>query len=213
MAIKLPDGARFELGTPGAAKTVTAISNATEGVVNALAHGFTAGSAVIMSSGWDLIDGSIYEVGTAPAADNFKLAATNTTDTVLFPAGQGAGTATPVTAWARVPNVLAFSLTGGESENTEVDLLDASRKLQLPSGYSALAASVSIADDNSLPHYAQLKAAALKGGQLPFRLVLKSGAKIYFFGYVSFSGIPTVEKGNVMANKLDVAIAGDPTRY
>lgn len=211
--LRLPNGARLEVGVLGTAKAVTAITNATEGAVSAIAHGFTAGSAVVMASGWDRIDGSVFEVGTAPTADSFKLAATNTTDTALYPAGQGAGSATPVTSWTRVPNILSFALNGGDSENADVDLLDAERKIQLPSGFSALGASVSIADDNTLPHYAQLKAASQKAGRLPFKLTLKDGSRIYFFGYIGFSGQPTVEKNNVMANKLDVAISGETTRY
>jgi len=213
MAMKLPNGARLEVGTLGTSKPVTGISNATEGVASAVAHGLTAGSAVVLTSGWDPLNEAVFEVGSAPTADTFKLAGVNTTDAALFPAGQGAGTAIPITGWQRIPIVLTFALSGGDAENVEVDALDASRKKALPGGFSALTAAVSIADDPALPHYAALKAASQKGGKLPFKLTMKDGRRTYFYGYVSFSGLPSIEKNNVMANKLDVSVCGDPTRY
>lgn len=49
----VPTGSNFYVAsTIAAAKTVSAVTNASEAVVSSTAHGYTSGDVVIMFSGW-----------------------------------------------------------------------------------------------------------------------------------------------------------------
>ena len=109
MAAKLPDGAIVSIATTyGTAKVVSAITNASPGVVTAATHGFANGDLVTMTSGWSNLNNRVVRVAGS-AASAFNLDGQDTTSTSLYPAGSGVGTVTPITAFQQITQIMGFA--------------------------------------------------------------------------------------------------------
>ena len=60
---QVPTGSTFYIASAyGSAKTVTIVTNATEAVVTAAAHGFSNGDVVEMTSGWGRLNKRHFEI-------------------------------------------------------------------------------------------------------------------------------------------------------
>ena len=80
-----PTGTLFSLATAfAAAKAVTVLTNAAEAVATVVAHGFTSGDVVELTSGWGRMNKRIFEV-TVLTVDTFTLEKANTSSTDIFP--------------------------------------------------------------------------------------------------------------------------------
>lgn len=214
MSVKLPNGAIFSIAsTYGAAKTVTAVTNANQGVASSTAHGLTNGAILEATSGWTRLDGRVARVSGA-TTDNFALEGINTTDTSVYPAGSGGGSVRAVTAWQQISQVLESSSSGGEQQFYSYSFLeDSGDEKQIPTSRSARTITLTIADDDSLPQYAVLTAA--NDDRLPrtIKFQLPSGSTIYFRGYIAMSKMPTTTKNQAMAVTVTISLTGEPTRY
>lgn len=214
MAVKLPNGSRLELASQyGAAKTITALSNAAEAEATSAAHGFAAGAILAITSGWSRLTNRIVRVGAAPAAGTFKLEGINSSSVDLYPAGQGAGDATPITAWTPIAQVLEFSMSGGDAKFANYQFLEDDDERQVPSGNSAASISIKIADDPTLACYPVLRAAAESKTPTALALVMRGGGRLYYNCYVSFNETPELSKDNVNAVKASFSLLAKPVRY
>lgn len=214
MAVSLPNGATLRLAaTYGTAKTITAISNASPAVASSTAHGFTAGSILEMTSGWARLNSRAVRVGTAPATDTFRLDGIDSTDTALFPAAGGAGSARNVLTWVDLPQVLEFNTSGGETQFANYQFLESDTEQQIPSGFSAMSIQVTIADDPTLACYPVLRAASNSRRPIIMTLTLPNGSQILYNCFVSFNETPSLSKGNVMSVKPSFALIAQPVRY
>lgn len=213
MAAKLPDGATVSLGTTYAtAKTVSAITNANPGVCTATSNGYSNGDIVLMSSGWANLDSRVVRVSGA-ATDAFSLEGIDTTSTTLYPAAGGAGTASKITAWTQITQIMGVSTSGGDQQFATYNFLESSRETQIPTYQSAMSMTLDIADDPSLAGYVALKAAAEARSSKALRIVMPDGSSIYYYGYVSLNETPSVTKGQLMQVRASFALISRPTRY
>ncbi len=194
------------------AKTVSAITNANPGVATSTAHGLTNGDIVIMSSGWSNLNNRIIRVANV-ATNSFELEGLNTTSTTLFPASSGTGTATEITAFTQISQIMGFSTSGGDQQFTTYSFMEQNFDTQIPTTFSAQSISIDIADDPSLAGYIALKAASDARATRGLKIALPDGSVIYYYGYVSLNETPTVSKGQIMQVKATFSLLGRPVRY
>lgn len=213
MAATLPDGAIVSIATTmGSAKTVSAITNANPGVVASTTHGISNGAVVIMSSGWSNLNNRVVRV-SGSASGTFNLEGLDTTSTTLFPAGSGTGTATEITAFTQISQIMGFSTSGGDQQFVNYSFLEQNFETQIPTIFSAQSLTIDIADDPSLAGYVALKAASDARATRGLKIALPNGAVTYYYGYVSLNETPSVSKGQIMTVKATFSLLGRPVRY
>ena len=213
MAARLPDGAIVSLATTmGTAKTVSALTNATPGVATSTAHGLTDGDMVIMSSGWSNLNNRVVRVDNS-ATNAFDIEGVDTSSVTLYPAGSGTGSATEITAFTQITQIMGFSTSGGDQQFATYSFLEQSFETQIPTITSAQTITIDIADDPSLAGYVALKAASDSRATRGLKIAMPDGSTIYYYGYVSFNETPSVSKGAVMQVKATFSLLGRPVRY
>lgn len=215
MGVKLPNGSTVSIAsTFGSTKTMSAISNAAEAVATLEAsHGVVENDIIeIYTSGWSRLNGRVVRADSVSTND-VTLEDINTASTTSYPAGSGTGTIREVTAWTQITQVLEFNTEGGQQQFATYSFLEDDTERQLPTRKSAKSVTLSIGDDQSLAHYAVLLAADLDKVARPIRVVLPSGAVIYYNAVVSFDTTPTLTKDQVMALSVSLSLVAEPTRY
>lgn len=213
MAARLPDGAIVSLATTmGTAKTVSAITNASTGVATSTSHGFTDGDLVIMSSGWSNLDNRIVRVDNS-ATNAFDIEGVDTSSTTLFPTGSGTGTATEITAFTQITQIMGFATSGGDQQFATYSFLEQNFETQIPTISSAQTITIDIADDPSLAGYIALKAASDARATRGLKIAMPDGSFILYYGYVTLNETPSVTKGAVMQVKATFSLLGRPVRY
>ena len=213
MAARLPDGAIVSLATTmGTAKTVSALTNDSPGVATSTAHGFTDGDLVIMESGWSNLNNRVVRVDNS-ATNAFDIEGIDTTSVTLFPAGSGTGTATEISAFTQLTQIMGFTTSGGDQQFATFSFLEQNYETQIPTITSAQTITIDIADDPTLAGYVALKAAADARATRGLKIAMPDGSFILYYGYVSFNETPTVSKGAVMQVKATFSLLGRPVRY
>ncbi len=213
MAAYLPDGSVLTIATAyGASKPVTAVSNAAPSVATAAAHGVTNGGFFEFSSGWFRANERIFRAADV-TTDSLEIEGLNATNTDNYPAGTGAGSLRPITAWTQITQVLEFTTSGGDQQYSNFSFLEEDFERQLPTVTSAQSLTLGIADDPSLSGYQALKAASDDRKLVALKLQLRNGAVIVYNGIVSLNETPSLNKGSVMQVTASIALQGRPTRY
>ncbi len=210
--LALPNGATVQIATAfGAAISFTAITNAAPPVVTATAHGLIDGDYVMVQSGWCELDGRAFKVG-AVDTDSFTLVGADTTDTVKYPAGSGAGSVQKITSWTDLPCIVNSSTTGGEQQFTEVACLQEDSPTNLPNGFSAASLSFDVSDDDSSAAIEIMEDLTEAQDTSVVRVLLRTMKEILYPGYVSITPFPTLTRGEVMTRTVSVSIK-KVTRY
>lgn len=213
MAARLPDGATLSLATAyGSPKTVSAITNASPGVATSTAHGFSDGDLVLFDSGWSNLNQRVIRVDGS-VTNAFDLEGLDTTSTTLYPAASGAGTATEITTFTQITQIMGFTTSGGDQQFVNYSFLENNFETQIPTIFSAQSISIDIADDPSLAGYIALKAASEARAIRAVKLTMPDSSFILYNGYVSLNETPTVSKGAVMIVRATLSLQARPTRY
>lgn len=214
MALNLPAGTKLYLSTTfGSPKTVSAVSNADPGVCSSTAHGFSAADILLMTSGWGELNGRAIRVATSPTTDAFSMEGFDTSNTSRFPAGTGAGTATEVTAFTQIAEVLEFTGSGGEPKDSTFQLLENTYESSLPDGFSASKLNIAISDDASLAGYQALKDASDNSTTVVLKTVAKNGKTSYYVGRVGFNETPVIQQGAPNRCKAVFNLTNPPVVY
>lgn len=214
MALKLPNGAQLAIATGfGAAKVISAFSNANPGVMTLEAsHGIATGELFRVANGWWKTNGRVFKAGTV-ATNDVPVVDLNTTNTSRYPAGGGVGTVQEISGWQQIIGVLNFQTEGGEQQYTTVQELEAEDETRLPTNRSAMGLNLSVGDDTSLPWYQYAKDASDNGDPTVLRLLLKNGNFILYNGILTLNETPTTTVNQVMALNLTMSMQGRPVRY
>lgn len=151
---QVPTGTTFYVASAlAAAKAVSGISNATEAVVNATAHGLTTGDDILLSSGWGRLNLRAFKV-TVVTPDTFKLNGEDTTNTDFFPAGSGGGSFRKVNAYTQITQVLTVNTSGGEPKSANYKYMEADVEYSVNDGFTASSATMELdADSNATDGY------------------------------------------------------------
>jgi len=89
MAYYFPEGSKFYFSnTFAAAKTISAITNASPALATSTAHGYVDGDEILLTSGWEDATDTVFRIDQL-TADTFELEGLNTTNTNFYPAGSG----------------------------------------------------------------------------------------------------------------------------
>jgi hypothetical protein len=185
------------------AKTITALSNANPAVATSVAHGYTTGDEILLTTGWEDLTDSVVKV-TVLTADTFSLSGIDTSNVAFFPAGSGAGTAQKISGWTAIPQVLTISGSGGDARFTDVQLLAKRNALKIPTGFNAVSVTMSLAHDPAQAGYITLQQISRNLSKVAFKQVISGGAVTYGYGYISVSEMPKLNNNQV--NTVDAAM-------
>lgn len=214
MGVKIPI-ARFKslavADTYGSAITVSALSNASQAVATAAAHGLVNGDFVEITSGWPRLDGRIVRVADA-ATGTFELEGIDTTDTNLYPAGEGIGTVRKITAWATIPNPKDIAVSGGDPKTLEVDYVDLDDAVEVQVGKNPTRLTIPFKNDVTTDGYAALQEADADATPRALRAIRKDGNVHLYNGTMSL-GDAAFSAGQDITNTLTVALAAKSIQY
>jgi len=192
MAYHFPAGTKAYYSTTfAAAKTVSAITNASPAVATATGHGYTDGDPVLFASGWQDASDTLFEVDQL-SADTFSLLGLNATDTNVYAAGTGAGTAKEVSDWTEFPQVLTISTNGGGIKYGTVDPIGSRQSSKQPVGFEAIGVDLKIGYDPTNATISALQGLTRSFSKVAFKLVLPGGGRVYGYGNVACSEFPEI---------------------
>lgn len=195
------------------AVNMTALSNASEAVATLEAsHGVVVGDILEVTSGWSGINGRIVRA-SAVATNDVTFEGLNTANTNLFPAGSGIGSVKKITSWTQITQILSIEKSGGEPQFANYSFLENDDEYQIPTGNSPQTLTLSLADDQSLPWYNVLDAATLAGTPRAIRIVLPTGAILFYNGYPAFNKSPSMTRNEVMALSFVFSLNAAIVRY
>lgn len=214
MALNLPNGSSVAIAsTIAASKAMSAVSNAAEAVATLeAAHGVVVSDILIVSSGWSELDQRVARA-SAVATNDVTLEDINTASTLRFPAGSGIGSVREISAWTAITQILEFDTVGGDQQFFQYQFLESYSQRQIPTVRSPQSINMALGDDQSLPWYDVIVAAAEGGAPVPMRITLPSGAKLFYNGYWSINKTPRMSVNNAMAVDVTFAFAAELTRY
>lgn len=197
---------RVEIGkTEGAAKTVSAVTQANPAVATSTAHGLADASVGYLSgvTGMAQLDGQAIRINN-PLTDSFELETIDSTDYPAFTAG----TVVPVTAWSTLSRAASYQIGGGDADKidntTLLDIVKQEVNGLLAAQTVSFDLKMETADDEAL---GLINAAALAGDYLVFRITLADGKQRVFRGQPSMPG-ENVGQGALGTGSFSVTVKG-----
>ncbi|WP_085600434.1 MULTISPECIES: phage tail protein [unclassified Pseudomonas] len=213
MGYKIPNGGTFQhAATYAPPLAFTAITNAAEAVASVVAADLDVGDIVLLTSGWSKLDNKVVRVKAATATA-ITLEGIDTTDTQLFPAGNGAGLIKKILSWVLIPQVTDLAFSGGEQNYLDVVFLEDDQGKQIPTDKSAASMTLTIADDPAQPFNSVLMSADSGKKVQAARLNLPGNDTLLYGAYTSFSKQPAVSRNNLLTRTVSLALQSEPTRY
>lgn len=212
MALTLPNGSTIFIASGYAtAVPVTAVSNAAPPVATAT-NTFAAGDLVEVTSGWSRFNNKIMRVLT-PTGTNFDYEGQDSTLTGVYPPGSGVGSVRKITGWTQLNQIINTTSSGGDQQFLTYQLLEADSQFRIPTVKNPFDVVIELADDPLLGGY--MAASAANDDRLPraIKILLASGALIYWNCYVSLNRIPTLTVNQLMSVKLTLSLLAEPVRY
>jgi hypothetical protein len=213
MAIIAAQGLQLAIAsTFGTQFTVSAISNASEGVATLSAsHGVIVGDLIELTSGWKRLNGRVVRAKTVSTND-VTLESINTSSTTDYPATEGVGTGREITAWTSISQLLPdVNVSGGGFRRSDITEIDDVRVKELPILAEAVVLSFSYHWDPSLAWRSTVETASRAGTQYPFRIT-KGSYKIYGNGYWGYNAEPRIENG-VLVGSIELSLVADSVTY
>lgn len=206
MSYYVPEGAKFFFSqTFGAAKGITALTNANPARATSAAHGFLDGNEVLANLGWEDANG-VWRVDQFDA-NTFDFLGLDATDTNFYAPGGGTGTAQLVTGWVEIPQVLNINTTGGDPRYTQINPLSRRNAIQKAVGFNPSSIELILGHDESLPAMQTLRGISRRLSQIAFKMALSGGTVSYAYGTLAMSEIPNLTSGQ--ANTVRAAISVD----
>lgn len=207
MSYFFAEGTRFQfaaLAALSAAKTVSAISNASPAVATATAHGFATNDELLFLSGWEDASNNVWKA-TSIDANSLSLQGLDATSVNQYPAGSGAGTLQKVNTWTEIPQVLNIQGSGGDPKNVTIEPLARRNAINVPVAFNPMTLTLTLGHDPSLAAYQQMIAISRALGLVAFKLILSGGGVGYGYGYLAVSEMPNITKGQ--ANQVQASIS------
>ncbi|MDM1711434.1 phage tail protein [Pseudomonas sp. 165] len=208
----LPNGSVLEIASVfGAAVAFTALTNAAPPVATSVGHDIENGDVLLVSSGWALIADRAVSAASV-AADTFALKGLNTTSVDKYTPGAGVGSVLPVTAWAQISKVTAFTSAGGEQQYLTVGYLEDDDDRQFPTNRNPITLSITVEDQPTAAYVALVENYGDSKELAVVRLKLPGGDQILYPGYVSITTTPTMDRNSLMTRTISIALSGRPVR-
>lgn len=181
--------------TTATAKTVTAVTKATQGIAASTAHGLVDGTIGYFDAvtGMVELDGMAQSV-TAKTTDNFTLEKLDTTSYTTY----GTGTFVPAATWGTLGTVTSFELSGGDATKLDsTTLLDVVKQEE-----NGMLGAQSVTFGALVPAAAHaafdaVDAAAVSGAYLVFRATFPNGYRVIWRGQPSLPGLSAQMDANI----------------
>ena len=211
---QVPTGTTFFIASAfGSAKTTTIVTNAAEAVVTSVAHGFTNGDIVEMTSGWGRMNLRCFRIKSV-TTDTFALEGMDTTNTTYFPAGSGVGSVRKATTFTQVSNVLGASSQGGDPKTVNYKYIESDVDFSLNDGFNATSYTLELdADSIGTAGYTAMKSLTDVQTNTVMLMVTRNGAKVYQPCTVALNEAVQLQDGQI--NRVRCAFNGNNrlTRY
>lgn len=174
---QVPTGSTFYIAsTIAAAKTVSAVTNASEAVVTSTAHGYSNADTVIMFSGWGRLNKRAFRIKSV-TTDTFVLEGCDTSNTSYFPAGTGVGTVQKVTAFTQITTVMNPSSSGGEPKTVSYKFIESDVEYSINDGFTATSYALDLdADSIGGAGYTALKTLTDVQTDTVLKVITRSGS-------------------------------------
>jgi hypothetical protein len=196
-----------------AAVTVSSITNAEQAV--ATVDGTVAkGAIVLVESGWTGLNERACRVADF-SANAATLEGIDTTDTTIYPEGEGVGELKVVKTWTAINQVTEVSKSGGEANFAQWQFLEdrTGTQRQRPTYRSAKSIDLTMHFDPKLAWYNELLKAAQSGELRVLKIVSPQGDVALYPVYVSFDGDPTLTVNENETVTASFALAASYTFY
>lgn len=213
MAVSLPNGAVIHIASGyGAVKTMSALTNADPAVATLEAsHGISTGGFLELTSGWSRINEKIVKAGTV-ATNDVPLLGLKTSNTSIYPAGEGVGSVREITGWTQLQQILNSTSDVGQQNFATGQYLESNIRFRKPTSREPGGLTLSVADDPSLAGY--LLASEANDDRLPraVRITLPSGSQILYNAYITLNKTPTLTVDEFMACEVTMSFLNEPVR-
>jgi hypothetical protein len=208
MAYFLPEGSKIFMSTGFAAtKTVTAITNANPAVATSVAHGYVDDDELLFASGWEDATDTIWRADQL-TADTLGIKGLDATDTNWFPATTGTGTLAKVSGWLELTQWLDIQSQGGDARNVTVEPIGKRNAINMPAGFNATQITLTFGHDIAAASQVALIAASRGLQKRAFKAVIAGGMTGYFYGNVSMSEMPQIQRGQVLRVQASISVLG-----
>ena len=211
---QVPTGSTFYVATTfGVAKTVTAVSNATEAVVTAT-HDFANGDIVEITSGWGRLNKRAFRIKSVSGTASFTLEGADTTSTSFYPVGTGTGTVRKVSAFTQITTVMAPSSSGGDPKTVTYKFIESDVEYMINDGFSATSYSMELdADSIGSAGYTALKNLTDVQTDTILKIQMRSGSLMFIPCTLALNESVSFSDGQI--NKVKAAFNGNNrlTRY
>lgn len=205
---QVPTGSTFYIAsTIAAAKTVSAVSNASEASVSSTAHGYSNGDVVVMFSGWGRLNKRAFRVKSV-TTDAFVLEGADTTNTTFYPSGTGIGTVQKVSAFTQITTVMNPSSSGGEPKTVNYKFIESDVEYSINDGFSATSYTLDLdADSIGTAGYTALKSLTEVQTDTVLKVVTRSGSLLLVPCTVALNESVSMQDGQI--NKVKASFNGN----
>lgn len=192
MAYYFPQGTKvFYSNTLAAAKTVSAVTNASPAVATSTAHGFADLDPILYASSWADAADTVFEVDQL-TADTFGILGLNATDTNVYPSGSGGGTAKKISTWVEIPQILTVASNGGGVKYGTVSPLGSRQDTKQPIGFDAAGLDIKIGYDPTNTVITGMQTLTRVFGKVAIKLVIPGGGRVYGYGNIACNEFPEI---------------------
>lgn len=205
---QVPTGSTFYVASSiAAAKTVSAVTNASEAVVTSTAHGYSNGDVVIMYSGWGRLNKRAFRIKSV-ATDSFVLEGADTTNTTFFPSGTGIGTVQKVSAFTQITTVMNPSSSGGDPKTVNYKFVESEIEYSINDGFSATSYTIELdADSIGTAGYTALKTLTDVQTDTVLKVVTRSGSILLVPCTVALNEAVSFQDGQI--NRVKASFNGN----
>lgn len=198
--------------TLGAAVAISAISNAAEAVASVTSTaGLAVGEFVVLDSKWSGARHKVVRIKAVVENVSVTLEGFNTTDTVKFPIGGGAGSLRKIVSWARFGDLKSYDRSGGETKFIDGTTIDDDTDVEVPNGRSASRLTLVVYDDADDEMPALVEAA--ERGELPVPLRIVAGVGVQTVASACWALGDAKKDGDWSVRQIVAAFACREQRY
>jgi len=214
MALKLPKGIQFGFASVlSSAIAATAFSKANPTVATVPTGTVDEGEVVLIQlAGWPLLNNKVAVAGEETAGA-LPLLGADTTDATLFPGVSGPGTLLVAGEFVDYTQQGDPSSSGGDQQYWQGTLLEdpTGRQISIPTTKNAKTLTLPLYYDPKLPWHAASKAVDARGEPIILRCKIPGGDVLYWYGYMSFDGDPTIASNTPMGNTMTFTALSEST--
>lgn len=213
MAYYFPEGTKLQYSvTFAATKNITALTNANPALATSVAHGYVDNDEVLVSSGWEDATDTVYKVNQT-TVDAFELLGLDATNTSFYPSGSGTGTASKISTWVEVPQLLDLSTSGGDVRLTTISPLAKRNDIQVATGFNATALNFTLGHDPANATYLAMLGISRTLTKVALKVLISGSAPMYGYGYMSVSEMPRMARNQANQVAGTITMLGRPIAY